>query len=41
MGGIMTDVSHFNKNFEYIFETEIADTSIQAAQLRINTVFNL
>ena len=38
MGGTSTDVSRFHKNFEHIFETEIAGTSIQAPQLNINTV---
>jgi len=38
MGGTSTDVSRFHKNFEHIFETEIAGTSIQAPQLHINTV---
>lgn len=38
MGGTSTDVSRFHNNFEHIFETEIAGTSIQAPQLHINTV---
>lgn len=38
MGGTSTDVSRFHRQFEHIFETEIAGTSIQAPQLDINTV---
>jgi 5-oxoprolinase (ATP-hydrolysing) len=38
MGGTSTDVSRFDKEYEHIFETEIAGTSIQAPQLNISTV---
>lgn len=38
MGGTSTDVSRFHYDYEHIFETEIAGTSIQAPQLNINTV---
>ena len=38
MGGTSTDVSRFHRDYEHIFETEIAGTSIQAPQLDIKTV---
>ena len=38
MGGTSTDVSRYHFDYEHIFETEIAGTSIQAPQLNINTV---
>lgn len=38
MGGTSTDVSRYHKEFEHIFETEIAGISIQAPQLNISTV---
>lgn len=38
MGGTSTDVSRYHYDYEHIFETEIAGTSIQAPQLNINTV---
>mmetsp|Transcript_30160 Transcript_30160/g.40068 ORF Transcript_30160/g.40068 Transcript_30160/m.40068 type:complete len:115 (+) Transcript_30160:1014-1358(+) len=38
MGGTSTDVSRYHLDYEHIFETEIAGTSIQAPQLNISTV---
>jgi len=38
MGGTSTDVSRYDKDYELIFETNIAGVSIQAPQLDINTV---
>ena len=38
MGGTSTDVSRFHRDYEHIYETEIAGTQIQAPQLNINTV---
>lgn len=38
MGGTSTDVSHFNGEFERVFDTQIAGVRIQAPMLRIHTV---
>ncbi|THY85482.1 putative 5-oxoprolinase [Aureobasidium pullulans] len=38
MGGTSTDVSRFSGAFEHVFETAIAEVSIQCPQLDINTV---